>query len=147
MFDVPPVAPKAKRKGKAPPHVPDDAAVDRCLDLWCAVSGRREGKTPGIGVHKAVRDAIASGVQVERRLAYLASLNGRGTAGWAKDKGVSLSAFLRLKSKLTDPLDADAEEWDANGRPVSLTPMPSGGKGGFWQDFDAEQQGGVYDGD
>jgi hypothetical protein len=146
-----PDAPKAKRKGKAPPAAPDPEAVARCLDLWASVSGRREGLTPGKGLHKAVSDAMASGIQVERRLAYLASLNGTGTAGWARDNGVKLSAFLRAKSKLTDPLDAEADEWDANGRPVGLSPLPAraGPKRAatFWAAFDEEQdRGEVFDG-
>lgn len=149
--DPPAPEAKPKRKGKPPPAAVDPEAVTRCLDLWAAVSGRREGATPGKGLHKAVGDALASGLNVELRLAYLASLNGTGTAGWAKANGVKLSAFLRAKSKLTDPLDAEAEEWDAAGRPVALSPMPAraGPKkaGGFWQAFDEEQGGGeVFDG-
>ncbi len=147
---VPDVA-KTKRRGKPPPAAPDPEAVARCLDLWTSVSGRREGLTPGKGLHKAVSDALASGIQVERRLAYLASLNGTGTAGWARDNGVKLSAFLRAKSKLTDPLDAEADEWDANGRPVGLSPLPVRAGPGrpktFWAAFDEEQdRGEVFDG-
>lgn len=147
-----PDAPKAKRKGKTPPAAPDPEAVVRCLDLWASVSGRREGLTPGKGLHKAVSDAMASGIQVERRLAYLASLNGTGTAGWARDNGVKLSAFLRAKSKLTDPLDAEADEWDTNGRPVALSPMPARAgprrTPGFWEAFDQEYgPGEVFDGE
>jgi hypothetical protein len=146
-----PDATPVKRKGKPPPAAPDPEAVARCLDLWTSVSGRREGLTPGKGLHKAVSDAMAIGIQVERRLAYLASLNGTGTAGWARDNGVKLSAFLRAKSRLTDPLDAEADEWDANGRPVGLSPLPAraGPKRAatFWDAFDQEQGSGeVFDG-
>lgn len=145
---------KPKRKGKTPKRPPLDSspeAITRCLDAWFVVSGQRQGLRPGEGLHKAVGDALASGLNVELRLAYLVSLNGTGTAGWAKSNGVKLSAFLRAKSKLTDPLDAEAEEWDAAGRPVALTPMPARASpkkaAGFWQAFDEEQGGGeVFDG-
>jgi hypothetical protein len=52
---------------------------------------------------------------------------------------------------ITDPLDAEADEWDANGRPVGLSPLPARAgprrATGFWDAFDQEQgPGEVFDG-
>lgn len=104
---------KRPKKG----HPVDPEAWGRCAVLWQAISQSTPTMHPTIGIGRALADALeAHGPAIELRLAFIAIDS--GSLDFIRSRRLKLTNILHAPhgKSWAGNLDAEAEQWHADGR-------------------------------